>query len=56
MCVCVREREIEMEGGREGGGEREREREREGGRKWEEREGALWCVARVMKKVSFVFD
>ena len=44
VCVCVCERE------------REREREREGGRKEEERGGARWCVAWVMKKVSFVFD
>ena len=36
--------------------ERERERERESGAKWEERGGARWCVAWVMKKVSFVFD
>ena len=48
VCVCVRERERERE--------RERKREREGGRKEEERGGARWCVAWVMKKVSFVFD
>ena len=38
MCVCVCVSVCE----------RERERERE--RKWEERGGAWWCVARVMKK------
>ena len=36
--------------------ERERARASERGAKWEERGGARWCVAWVMKKVSFVFD
>ena len=50
-----RERQRERAIAKERAREQETKRERERGRKWEEKGGAQWCVACVVKKVSFFF-